>query len=76
MGAFAVGDTVTVTGKTMTGNVGIVIHIDEAKNRYLVRISAVTQNWFTADELKPYEAGSGGRIKAAANRLLRRAPRA
>ncbi|WP_183154913.1 hypothetical protein [Streptomyces shenzhenensis] len=55
MGAFAVGDTVTVTGKTMTGNVGIVVHIDEAKNRYLVRISAVTQNWFTADELKPYE---------------------
>lgn len=57
MAAFEVGDTVQITGTTMTGNVGTVVHRDEAKDRYLVRIDAITQNWFTADELVAYGRG-------------------
>lgn len=57
MAGFEVGDTVQITGTTMTGNVGTVVHRDEAKDRYLVRIDAITQNWFTADELVAYGRG-------------------
>ncbi|WP_448612597.1 hypothetical protein [Modestobacter sp. URMC 112] len=39
MADFTVGDTVPVTGTTMTGNVGTVVHIDGARGRYLVRVS-------------------------------------
>lgn len=53
---FKVGDTVQVTGSTMTGNVGTIISIDERRAKYLVLVSAVTQNYFTADELKIFEA--------------------
>lgn len=55
MDEFAIGDTVQVTGPVMTGNVGTVIHIDEKRGRYLVLISNVTQNYFTATELKQYK---------------------
>ena len=48
---FAIGSTVQVTGPVMTGNVGTVVSIDTAAARYLVRITDVTQNYFTADEL-------------------------
>ncbi|WP_197519681.1 hypothetical protein [Pseudonocardia sp. HH130630-07] len=52
MDEFSVGDTVRITGRTMTGNVGTVIHLDKKNEKYLVRISAVTQNYFTAEELE------------------------
>ncbi|WP_170292431.1 hypothetical protein [Mycolicibacterium grossiae] len=51
MPEFAIGSTVQVTGPVMTGNVGTVVSIDTAAARYLVRITDVTQNYFTADEL-------------------------
>jgi transcription antitermination factor NusG len=53
---FAVGDTVQVTGKTMTGNVGTIISVDEQRGKYLVLISNVTQNYFAAEELKTFSA--------------------
>ncbi|MBS3178876.1 MULTISPECIES: hypothetical protein [unclassified Pseudoclavibacter] len=56
MAEFKIGDTVQVTGDTMTGNVGTVTSYDEKREKYLVLISAVTQNYFTADELKLFTA--------------------
>jgi hypothetical protein len=53
---FAIGDTVQVTGPTMTGNVGTIISVDEKRGKYLVLISNVTQNYFSADELKTFSA--------------------
>lgn len=54
MEKFTVGQTVRITGKTMTGNVGTVIQVDAAHDRYLVRIGAVTQNYFTPNELEKF----------------------
>ncbi|MFK0240533.1 MULTISPECIES: hypothetical protein [unclassified Microbacterium] len=56
MNDFAIGDTVQITGRTMTGNVGTVVSIDEKRGKYLVRITDVTQNYFTPDELKLFSA--------------------
>lgn len=55
MDDFAIGDTVQLTGSTMTGNVGTVVHIDENRGLYLVRIDAVTQNYFTAEDLESFD---------------------
>lgn len=52
MDEFAIGDTVRVTGPTMTGNVGTVTHKDEKREKYLVLFTHVTQNWFPAEELE------------------------
>ncbi|WP_439656471.1 hypothetical protein ACSHWB_29130 [Lentzea sp. HUAS TT2] len=54
MGDFKIGDTVQVTGSTMTGNVGTVVHFDTEREKILVRITDQTQNYFTADELKRF----------------------
>lgn len=54
MNVFSIGETVRIKGKTMTGNVGTVIFLDRKTEKYLVRISAVTQNYFDADELETY----------------------
>ena len=54
MNEFRIGDTVQMTGPVMTGNVGTVVWIDEKRERYLVRVGAVTQNYFTADDLRIY----------------------
>ncbi|MGU3293711.1 hypothetical protein [Williamsia sp. M5A3_1d] len=51
MAAFRIGDTVQITGSVMTGNVGTVIHIDDERGRYLVRVGAVTQNYFSENDL-------------------------
>ncbi|MFG1646621.1 hypothetical protein ACGFMK_40640 [Amycolatopsis sp. NPDC049252] len=56
MAAFEVGDTVRITGKTMTGNVGTVVHFDDKRDKYLVRVDAVTQNYFPAEELERFSA--------------------
>ena len=56
MSAFAIGDTVQVTGSTMTGNVGTVVSFDEKRSKYLVRVTDVTQNYFTAEELVIFTA--------------------
>ncbi|WP_224390017.1 hypothetical protein [Pseudonocardia sp. ICBG1293] len=58
MSEFAVGDTVQITAQSMKGNVGTVVHLDEKRGKYLVRISAVTQNYFTAEELEKFTATS------------------
>lgn len=54
MTQFKIGQTVKIIGKTMTGNVGTVVYLDEKREKYLVRISAVTQNYFTAEELQEF----------------------
>jgi len=54
MGEFKIGDTVQITGTTMTGNVGTVVHFDTEREKILVRITDVTQNYFSADELKAF----------------------
>ncbi|MFJ5985036.1 hypothetical protein [Lentzea sp. NPDC092896] len=54
MGDFKIGDTVQITGTTMTGNVGTVVHFDDEREKILVRITDVTQNYFSADELKAF----------------------
>ncbi|MEW2462249.1 hypothetical protein [Microbacterium sp. K41] len=51
MNEFAIGDMVQITGSPMTGTVGTVVSFDEKRQRYLVRIDAMTQNYFTADDL-------------------------
>ena len=52
MNGFAIGDTVQVVGKTMTGDVGTIISLNEKRAKYLVLVSDVTQNYFPAEELK------------------------
>ena len=56
MDQFKVGDTVQMTGPVMTGNVGTVVHLDKKREKYLVRITDETQNYFTAAELKLFRA--------------------
>ncbi|GGF26474.1 hypothetical protein [Williamsia phyllosphaerae] len=56
MAAFAIGDTVQITGSVMTGNVGTVVHFDEGRGRYLVRVGAVTQNYFSEDDLELFSS--------------------
>lgn len=53
---FSVGDTIQVTGKAMTGNVGTVVSHDDERDKYLVRIDTFTQNYFRPDDLEPFEA--------------------
>lgn len=68
---FKIGDTVQITGTSMTGNVGTVVHLDEKRQKYLVRIASGMQNYFTGDELKRFTSrfavhprpGSAGRSK-------------
>lgn len=56
MGEFSIGDTVQVTGPVMTGNVGTVVHVDEKRGTYLVRITDETQNVFAPSDLHLFEA--------------------
>lgn len=56
MAAFAVGDTVQITGAVMTGNVGTIVSFDGKRERYLVRVGAVTQNYFAEDDLTLFES--------------------
>ncbi|MDT8912336.1 hypothetical protein [Amycolatopsis sp. PS_44_ISF1] len=56
MSEFAIGDTVQITAQIMKGNVGTVVHLDEKTGKYLVRIGGATQNYFTAQELKKFDA--------------------
>ncbi|MET9230762.1 KOW motif-containing protein [Lentzea sp. NPDC003310] len=56
MGEFKIGDTVQITGATMTGNVGTVVHFDDDRGKILVRVTDQTQNYFSADELKKFSA--------------------
>lgn len=52
MDEFTIGDTVQMTGRVMTGNVGIVVSIDTKREKYLVRITDLIQNYFPAADLK------------------------
>lgn len=52
MDDFAIGDTVEITGATMTGNVGAIVYLDSEREKYLVRVGGSTQNFFSADELR------------------------
>lgn len=54
MDKFAVRDTVQITGPTMTGNVGTVVYLDEKRQKYLVRITDETQNYFTEGDLRMF----------------------
>lgn len=58
MSDLEIGTTVRITSPTtMTGNVGTVVHYDEKRERYLVRIDAITQNYFPAEELEVFDSG-------------------
>lgn len=52
MDRFKIGDTVQITSKIMMGSVGTVVHLDEKRQKYLVRTTAQSQDYFTEDELK------------------------
>ncbi|WP_338661833.1 hypothetical protein VQH23_16555 [Pararoseomonas sp. SCSIO 73927] len=52
MSEFKIGDTVRITGPVMRGNVGTVVWKDDSGQRYLVRITAATQNYYPAAELE------------------------
>jgi hypothetical protein len=54
MDAFAIGDTVQISGPVMTGNVGTVVYLDEPSEKYLVRVGAAVQNYFDASELQTF----------------------
>ncbi|UOX92234.1 hypothetical protein MUY14_17005 [Amycolatopsis sp. FBCC-B4732] len=56
MDNFKIGETVRITGRTMTGSVGTVVHLDEKRGKYLVRVSDVLQNYFTAEELEVFSS--------------------
>lgn len=53
---FGTGDTVTITGPVVTGNVGTVVHHDADRGLHLVRIGAVTQDYFPASDLALFSA--------------------
>jgi len=53
---FAIGDTVQITGTTMTGSVGTVVHLDEKRGKYLVRVTPQLQDYFVPEDLKRFEA--------------------
>lgn len=55
VGDFKIGDTVKITGATMTGNVGTVVSLDEKRQKYLVRITEETQNYFPANDLELFK---------------------
>lgn len=55
MDNFSIGDTVKIIGRTMTGNVGTVVSFDTKRAKILVRITDVTQNYFTADEIELFQ---------------------
>lgn len=59
MAALSIGDIVQATGATMTGNVGTVVSYDEQRERFLVRIDAVTQNWFPEGDLRRFDPSAG-----------------
>lgn len=52
MDEYKIGDTVQVTGKIMPGSVGTVVHLDQKRQKYLVRITDETQNYYSAEELE------------------------
>ncbi|MFE5901209.1 hypothetical protein ACFQ67_27850 [Streptomyces sp. NPDC056488] len=54
MEKFKVGDIVRITGSVMTGNIGTVVHLDQKHERYLVRVTDLTQNYFPESDLEPY----------------------
>lgn len=53
MGDFKVGDTVQVqAGDVMRGTVGTLVHWDEKKQKWLVRVADIQQNWVSPEHLK------------------------
>ncbi|GGU06783.1 hypothetical protein [Nocardioides albus] len=57
MGTFSIGQTVRITGKTMRGVVGTVVHHDEKRGKYLVRVDGMTQNYYNPDEIEEFTTG-------------------
>lgn len=51
MDNFTIGDTVQITGSTMTGSVGTVVYLDQERQKYLVRTTSAAQDYFTEDEI-------------------------
>ena len=54
-GSFKTGDLVYAPLGTLPV-VGTVVHTDPVTGRYLVRFSAVQQDWYSEEALKPYDA--------------------
>lgn len=53
--SFKTGDLVYAPLGTLPV-VGTVVHTDSGTGKYLVRFSAVQQDWYSEEELKPYGA--------------------
>lgn len=54
MDTFTIGQTVRITAPSMKGIVGTVVHKDTKREKYLVRVDAMTQNYFTEDEIEAF----------------------
>lgn len=52
MTEFQIGDTVQIIGAGMTGSVGTVVHRDEKRGKYLVRVGGSAQNYYDAEEIE------------------------
>ena len=59
MDKYRIGDLVSAKLGTLPV-VGTVVKADHRMEKYLVRFSAVQQNWYTEEELVPYHPGSRG----------------
>lgn len=47
-----IGDTVQIIGAGMTGSVGTVVHRDEKRGKYLVRVGGSAQNYYDPEEIE------------------------
>lgn len=57
MDKYKIGDLVSAKLGTLPA-VGTVVGADRKMEKYLVRFSAVQQNWYAEEELSPYRRGS------------------
>lgn len=53
---YKIGDQVRATYGTLP-LVGTVVHFDETRQKILVRFSASQQDWYSEDDLAPFDGG-------------------
>lgn len=49
---FKIGDTVRIKGLSMKGSVGIVVHHDEKRGKYLVRVTDMLQDYYVPEDIE------------------------
>lgn len=55
MSKFNIGDTVQIQDGTRVGGVGTVVYYDEPRDRWLVRIGADFQNYYTDEQIELFQ---------------------